>query len=119
MVAFRFVPMMETEFNVVKSAHKVMGISDEGGIQSYFEKTKRYSIPLLVNAIRIGERTALSMDGRAFGAFKERTFFDKIEFKKIDLIYIVGFWIISAIILVSLYESGLMGEIGFYFGSFG
>jgi energy-coupling factor transport system permease protein len=119
MVAFRFLPMMETEFNVVRSAHKVMGIADESGVRSYFEKTKRYSVPLLVNAIRIGERTALSMDGRAFGAFEERTFFREIEFKKIDWIYIFSFWTVSAIILITLYLTGLMGEIGFYFGSFG
>ncbi|BDZ71311.1 hypothetical protein GCM10025861_18280 [Methanobacterium petrolearium] len=29
LVAFRFVPMMETEFNVIRSAHKVMGISEK------------------------------------------------------------------------------------------
>lgn len=119
MVAFRFLPMMETEFNVVRSAHKVMGIADESGVRSYFEKTKRYSVPLLVNAIRIGERTALSMDGRAFGAFEERTFFQKIKFKKIDWIYMFSFWAVSALILITLYSAGLMGEIGFYFGSFG
>lgn len=32
MVAFRFIPMIETEFNVVRSAHKVMGFSDDKGI---------------------------------------------------------------------------------------
>ena len=77
MVAFRFIPMIETEFNVVRSAHKVMGFSDEKGIFSYFNKLKRYSVPLIVNSIRIGSRTALSMDSRAFGAFEERTFFKK------------------------------------------
>lgn len=119
LVAFRFLPIMETEFNVVRSAHKVMGISEKKGIRSYYEKTKRYSIPLIVNAIRIGERTALSMDGRAFGAFKERTFFRKIEFKGMDWFYIFSFWIISALILLTLYKFGLMGEVGLYYHSFG
>ncbi|NLJ38156.1 MAG: Energy-coupling factor transporter transmembrane protein EcfT [Methanobacterium sp. PtaU1.Bin242] len=119
MVAFRFLPMMETEFNVVRSAHKVMGIADESGVRSYFEKTKRYSVPLLVNAIRIGERTALSMDGRAFGAFKERTFYKKIEFKRVDWLYMLSFWSISVIILLILYLTGLMGELGFYFKGIG
>jgi len=119
MVAFRFLPLMETEFNVVRSAHKVMGISDKKGFSSYFEKTKRYGVPLLVNAIRIGERTALSMDGRAFGAFKERTFFRKIEFTKVDWGYMIFFWIISIVIILMIYQTGLMGKIGFYTSTFG
>lgn len=119
MVAFRFLPMMETEFNVVRSAHKVMGVAEGKGVSSYVDKMKRYSVPLMVNAIRIGERTALSMDGRAFGAFPERTFFQKIEFKRIDWIYIVMYWVVSAMIIISIYSLGLMGELGFYMGSFG
>ncbi|MBP1946231.1 energy-coupling factor transporter transmembrane component T family protein [Methanobacterium petrolearium] len=119
LVAFRFVPMMETEFNVIRSAHKVMGISEKKGIQSYFEKIKRYSIPIIVNAIRIGERTALSMDGRAFGAFDERTYFRKMEFKSIDWVYIFSYWSVCTIILLVLYNFGLIGDIGVYYGSLG
>lgn len=48
MVAFRFIPMIETEFNVVRSAHKVMGFSDEKGIFSYFNKLKDILFHLLL-----------------------------------------------------------------------
>lgn len=69
-VAFRFLLIIDTEFQIVKSAYNVMGVSEGNSIKSYFSKLKRYSIPLIVNAIRIGERTALSMDSRCFGAFE-------------------------------------------------
>lgn|GEM_PF-1746934 len=119
MVAFRFIPMIETEFNVVRSAHKVMGFSDEKGIFSYFNKLKRYSVPLIVNSIRIGSRAALSMDSRAFGAFEERTFFKKLKFDRDDLIYVLMYWITGSLIFFIAYKFGLMGEIGFYLGKFG
>lgn len=119
MVAFRFIPMIETEFNVVRSAHKVMGFSDGGGIFSYFNKLKQYSVPLIVNSIRIGGRTALSMDSRAFGAFEERTFFRKLKFNRNDCIYVFLYWIIGSLIFIIAYKFGLMGEIGFYLGKFG
>lgn len=119
MVAFRFIPMIETEFNVVRSAHKVMGFSDEKGIFSYFNKLKRYSVPLIVNSIRIGSRAALSMDSRAFGAFEERTFFKKLKFDRDDWIYVLMYWITGSLIFFIAYKFGLMGEIGFYLGKFG
>lgn len=118
-VAFRFLPMMETEFNVVKSAHNVMGFSEDNGVFSYFDKIKRYSVPLIVNAIRIGNRTALSMDSRAFGAFPTRTFFKKLEFKKIDWIYTLSYWTGGVLIFIIVYKLGLMGELGFYLGAIG
>lgn len=116
MTGFRFIPMMENEFQTIRSAHKVMGISEKSGILSNFKKTKRYSIPILVNAIRIGERTALSMDGRAFGAFEERTFYKSMYFKRADWIYMSIYWVISALILVILQYAGLMGEIHIFHG---
>lgn len=116
MVAFRFIPMIETEFNVVGSAHKVMGFSDDKGFFSYFNKIKRYSIPLVVNSIRIGGRTALSMDSRAFGAFEDRTYFKTLTFNRNDWIYIFAYWIVGLSIFIIAYKFGLMGEIGFYMG---
>ena len=118
MVAFRFIPMIETEFNVVRSAHKVMGFSDDKGIFSYFNKIKRYSIPLIVNSIRLGGRTALSMDSRAFGAFENRTYFKTLTFNRNDWIYIFAYWIIGLLIFIVAYKFGLMGKIGFYIGEF-
>lgn len=118
MVAFRFIPMIETEFNVVRSAHKVMGFSDDKGIFSYINKIKRYSIPLIVNSIRLGGRTALSMDSRAFGAFENRTYFKTLTFNRNDWIYIFAYWIIGLLIFIVAYKFGLMGKIGFYIGEF-
>ena len=100
-------------------SHGQVGFSDEKGIFSYFNKLKRYSVPLIVNSIRIGSRAALSMDSRAFGAFEERTFFKKLKFDRDDLIYVLMYWITGSLIFFIAYKFGLMGEIGFYLGKFG
>ena len=66
-----------------------------------------YSMPLPVDTIKL-EKELPYPYGRAF---KERTFLQKIKFKKIDWIYIFSFWAISTIILIVFYLIGLMGDI--------
>lgn len=73
LVAYRFVPAFQTEFQKIRMAHEVRGVhsprSRFGGIWS----APRYLIPLLVHAIRVGERVAIAMDARAFGLTPTRT----------------------------------------------
>ncbi len=111
MAAFRFIPMLNSELAVIRAAHKVRGISDRGGIKAQFDRTKRYTVPLLATAIRRAERTALAMDSRAFGAFETRTYYRKLFFKQKDWLFIAIFWLLSLVIILSLKNTGLLGSI--------
>ncbi|NCC31446.1 MAG: hypothetical protein EOM24_05385 [Chloroflexia bacterium] len=73
MAAFRFVPMLQSELRVIQATHRVRGVAGGGGVRGAYTQARRYAVPLLATAIRQAERTALAMDGRAFGAYETRT----------------------------------------------
>lgn len=111
MAAYRFIPMLNSELAVIRSAHKVRGISDRGGLQAQYDRAKRYAVPLLATAIRKAERTALAMDSRAFGAFETRTYYRRLYFKPSDWLFVILFWLLSLAIILTLHQAGLLGSL--------
>lgn len=106
---FRFVPMLHGEHGVIRAAHKVRGVSDKGGLRARYDQMRRYAIPLMATAIRRGERTALAMDGRAFGAFDQRTYCRRLRFTRRDAAFVLGFWLTS--LAIALWRAGLLGPL--------
>jgi energy-coupling factor transport system permease protein len=113
LAAFRFVPMLQSELAVIQSAHRVRGINGGVGFQGGYERIRRFAVPLLATAIRQAERTALAMDGRAFGAFKDRTYFRRLHFSGNDWLFIASVWGASCLILLGLSSAGLIGPLAF------
>ncbi|MEM8857814.1 MAG: energy-coupling factor transporter transmembrane component T, partial [Chloroflexota bacterium] len=113
MAAFRFVPMLQKELKVIQAAHRIRGVDERKGFWANFERMRRYAIPLLATAIRSAERTALAMDGRAFGAFDTRTYYKKMTFGWQDYLFVLGFWGVSVGIIFALRELGLSGPLVF------
>ncbi|MCL0043696.1 energy-coupling factor transporter transmembrane protein EcfT [Peptococcaceae bacterium] len=111
MAAYRFVPMLNFELTVIRSAHKIRGVSDRGTLKAKLEQTKRYAVPLLSTAIRKAERTALAMDSRAFGAFENRTYYRIYKFAWRDLLFILSFWVTGIVIIIILKQLGLFGPL--------
>jgi energy-coupling factor transport system permease protein len=111
MAAYRFVPMLGSELEVIKNAHKIRGISDRGGMRAQFDRAKRYAVPLLATAIRKAERTALAMDSRAFGAFETRTYSRQLVFAPRDWIFVIAFWAVSLGTVLTLARAGLLGSL--------
>ena len=111
MAAYRFVPMLNFELAVIRAAHKIRGISDRGGLKTKLKQAKRYAVPLLSTAIRKAERTALAMDSRAFGAFKDRTYYHIHRFTRRDFLFILTLWLIGIAVVVILKQMGLFGQL--------
>jgi energy-coupling factor transport system permease protein len=72
--AYRFVPLLEVEFENIRAAHQMRGGMAGRGVL-HPGQTARYAIPLLATAVRKGERVAMAMESRAFGALRERTYY--------------------------------------------
>lgn len=111
LAAFRFVPMLQGELTVIGAAHRVRGVNGAHGWRGAYERIRRYAVPLLATAIRQAERTALAMDGRAFGAFPERTYFRRMRFSTADWIFILGTLAASGVIVFGLKLLGLLGPL--------
>lgn len=80
LVAYRFVPAFQDEFRKIQIAHEVRGVANSRNVFSGMLRAPGYMIPLLINAIRMGERVAISMDARAFGITPERTYCKTVAF---------------------------------------
>jgi energy-coupling factor transport system permease protein len=111
LAAFRFVPMMQSEVSVIRAAHRVRGVNGGHGWRGATERVRRYAVPLLANAIRQAERTALAMDGRAFGAFPDRTYFQRLRVSGADWLFIAGVLLISTLLVLALAQFGLLGDL--------
>jgi energy-coupling factor transport system permease protein len=113
LAAFRFVPMLQSEMIVIGAAHRVRGVNGAHGLRGAYERLRRYAVPLLATAIRQAERTALAMDGRAFGAFPQRTYYRRLRFSTADWLFILGMLAASVVILLLLQTMGLLGPLAF------
>jgi energy-coupling factor transport system permease protein len=113
LAAFRFVPMLQTELSVIGSAHRVRGVNGTHGLLGAYERIRRYAVPLLATAIRQAERSALAMDGRAFGALPRRTYYRRMQFTSADWLFIGGVLLTSALLVLGLRQLGFLGPLTF------
>lgn len=90
LVSYRFLPLLRTEFETIRKAHKVRGVGEKAGLRSRLDQFRRYAIPLLASAIRKSERTALAMDAKAFGAGPERTYYRQMTVHLRDIFFVIG-----------------------------
>jgi energy-coupling factor transport system permease protein len=73
--AYRFVPLVEVELANIRAAHQLRGGAGHRGPLAWLREIAGYAIPLLALTVRRGERVALAMESRAFGALPRRTFY--------------------------------------------
>jgi energy-coupling factor transport system permease protein len=113
LAAFRFVPMLQTELSVIGAAHRVRGVNGAHGWRGAYERMRRYAVPLLATAIRQAERTALAMDGRAFGAFPQRTYYRRMRFSGADWLFMLAAFTLAVAVLLVLQALDLLGPLAF------
>lgn len=93
LTAYRFLPTFKDELQTIQFAHEIRGGQSKKGITRLFKQTKLCMIPMLANAVRKGERVALAMETRAFGKYKDRTYYRNIKMNKNDIITLLIFTI--------------------------
>ena len=96
--AYRFVPLVEEELANVRAAHQVRNVEGGRGPLGRLRAAFGYAIPLLAIAVRRGERVALAMDSRAFGALPRRTYYRTTTVGRPDALFAAG----AALALVAI-----------------
>jgi energy-coupling factor transport system permease protein len=84
LAAYRFLPLLQTEFDTIRLAHRLRGVGRTRGPLGWLREQTRLAIPLLANAIRRSERVALAMDARGFSGQRPRTHFRRVAFEPAD-----------------------------------
>jgi energy-coupling factor transport system permease protein len=98
-LVLRYVPLFQNEVTVIREAQAVRGIRRGAGIAGRIEMYKRYTVPLLVSMVRKATQLAIAMDGRAFGAYPDRSFRDEFHwsYSGVALMLIILIAILGAI----------------------
>ncbi len=99
-IALRYIPVMFYETVQIIEAQSARGQELRRG--SLVKKIKNFIpifIPLLIRMLRITVITSMSLEARAFGASKKRTYIDEIKFTKKDYIFAT---IMTTILVVAI-----------------
>ncbi|SFE54095.1 energy-coupling factor transporter transmembrane component T family protein [Alteribacillus iranensis] len=86
-IALRFVPTLEQEAKVIESAQKIRGVGKQKGLRNKMENLKRFTMPLLMGAVRRVRVTANTMEAKGYGAFPDRTYIRKISFSAKGILF--------------------------------
>lgn len=106
-IALRFLPLFDSENQIVRMAQKSRGIQPEvGGFRKILRTIQYTFFPLLVSSLSRVEALSISMDGRGFGFSENRTYLRKSTWKIYDTILLfAGF---AYILLCSLLALGYL-----------
>ncbi|HEY8552720.1 MAG TPA: ATP-binding cassette domain-containing protein, partial [Thermaerobacter sp.] len=74
LAALRFVPLFQDELARVRKAYRVRGLTGRG-LRGRLEAAYRYSLALLVHAVRAAEAVAVALQARGFDGSRKRTFY--------------------------------------------
>ncbi|MFX1294474.1 MAG: energy-coupling factor transporter transmembrane component T family protein [Promethearchaeota archaeon] len=108
MVGLRYIPLIQENTNSVILAQKARGL-ERANIKSFkraFELVKDRLFTSLLLTIRSARYTAISMELRAFGRYKDRTDLYNLQFARKDFLFITLILFIT--IFLSLYRFNLL-----------
>jgi len=94
--ALRFIPVFQQEINLIRNAQMAKGIELEGASLRNLFQTVRFSlVPLVISSLNKVGVLVISMEGRAFGAYNQRSFLLEQRFRPRD-----GLVLVSALCLL-------------------
>lgn len=96
-MAMRYVPTLAQEAYAIMDAQKARGVElDKGSLLTRIKNIVPIIVPLIIVSIRRALSIAESMESRGFGACENRTYMDKLVFRKRDW----GLAIVSLLLLI-------------------
>jgi len=98
-LALRFLPLVQREVDAVRAAHLIRGRAANSTLGHRFKLWQRYVFTVLVNGLRKAEITATSLECRAFGYEKTRTYLKEVFYKNSDLIIIAVTLLLSTFLI--------------------
>lgn len=114
---FRFLPLLGTEFENIREAHRIRGVGERRGWRGAYRELKRFTIPLFASVIRKASHIGLAMESKGFGAYEDRTYLLETRVTVQDLVFLFGLIIVLAIALYLFNQTGLITQLGPQFGT--
>jgi len=100
--AIRFIPIFESEAGTVRSAQAARGLAIDGRGLAGAVRMARYTLmPLVVSALSKVDVLVISMEGRAFGYRKSRTFTRPVRFGALDALLCIAAAAIALVFILN------------------
>lgn len=101
-LTFRLIPLFSSESMMIKKAQMARGVNLEG-ISSIVNLIKYTFIPWIHSALERADALTLSMEGRCFGMYRNRTFCKESSFTYTD-----GLWLIFLTVILIIVSLGVV-----------
>jgi energy-coupling factor transport system permease protein len=101
--ALRMVPIFQAEADTIYKAQIARGMGlDRGGLRGSFTRVRQLLMPLLVSALGKADTLAVSMEGRCFGMYPQRTYLRSATLRAEDWWSLLGLGLL--VLGISLYR---------------
>jgi len=100
LISIRFIPLLLEEGINLKKAQMARGADFEGSFVQRIKKTFPLLIPLFISSFRKADDLALALEARGFQSGEKRSSFNKLKFKKEDLLFAVIITLCSILSLI-------------------
>ncbi len=107
MVGYRMLPLFQRDYRTIQAAQRVRGVREQRGWMHGWSRLRRSAIPLLAGAVRKAGRVAVAMDARAFGAFPERSYRERIVVRPADWLMLAAVVLVTAAVVLTLWWAGI------------
>jgi energy-coupling factor transport system permease protein len=99
--ALRFMPVFELEMGTVANAQKARGLDiDGGGVRALLKSVGYTFVPLIASALNKLDSQVISMEGRAFGNSRTRTFIRESRYTGTDYAVLAVSTAVLALLLI-------------------
>ncbi len=108
LAVYRFLPMIASEYLLIRGAHRIRGVGEGRGLSGWFQRVFRYTIPLLASAIRRAERMAIAMEARGLGPGIQRTSYRRSPLRGRDFAAGAALVGMNALVMIVSWRLGIL-----------
>jgi len=109
---FRFLPLLSTEFENIRAAHRIRGVGEKRGWRGTYRELKRFTLPLFASVIRKASHIGIAMESKGFGAYPDRTYLLETKVTWRDGLFLLGLVGGLAVALYVFVQIGWITQLG-------
>ena len=109
---FRFLPLLGTEFENIRAAHRVRGAGGGRGWHATLTEVRRSLIPLFALVIRKANQIGVAMESKGFGAHPDRTYLTEVKITWRDIVFLCGVILVLAAAIYGFVKLGYISQLG-------
>ena len=110
-MALRYLPTMANVFRMISDAQQARALNLTTG--NPLKRARAYipiTVAMLITALRTAQSLSYALESRALGATRQRTYFRRLHFRRIDAVWLAGILVVTAFLLWARFALGFGAE---------